>query len=154
MNWERTVHIVDPTVLELLRASGWDVDRKVDISEWVAKLEAAGYAMNRESRRVLSSFGGLTVLPATFDRQVYSPSPVRFDPLLLRWLGRPTPWEQKLGTVLSPLGECHEDSSLFIDEAGRLYAQWDALMECEGESFEDSLRTLLLADRRGRRVVL
>ncbi len=146
--------IADPILTEILQASGWHLGRSVDTSTWVYQLEAAGYEMNLESKLVLSTLGGLTILPVISDLQVYSPSPVRFDPLLLKWSARLRAWEQKLGTVLSPLGECDEDSSLFIGEDGRLYANWDALMECLGNSFEDSLLTLLLANKPGQRLVL
>ncbi|WP_162655956.1 SUKH-3 domain-containing protein [Tuwongella immobilis] len=146
--------IANPTIIEILTASGWSAGRSVDISNWVSQLEDAGYEMNTMSLLVLSSLGGLTIHPDSSDSQVYSPSPIRFDPTLLKWLPRPLPWEYQLGTVLSPLGECYDDSSLLIGNDGRLYANWDSFMECLGENFEDSLCTLLLATKRGTRLKL
>ena len=88
------------------------------------------------------------------DAQAYQPLPVRFDPMLNRWLARPAPWEEQLNITLSPIGECFEDSSLFIDDCGRLYAIWSGMMQHLGDDFEDSLSTLVMADKRGRRVKL
>jgi hypothetical protein len=151
---EYEMFLADSTIIEVLTASGWSAGRYVDTSSWVGQLEAVGYKMNKFSLLVLSTLGGLTVHPLISDSQVYSPSPIRFDPTLLKWLPRPLPWEHLLGTVLSPLGECYDDSSLYIGDDGRLYANWDALMECLGENFEDSLCTLLLAAKRGTRIKL
>lgn len=146
--------LTNPTIIEILTASGWSAGRHVDITSCVVQLEAAGYEMNKMSLLILSSLGGLTIHPHSSESQVYSPSPIRFDPTLLKWLPRLLPWEYQLGTVLSPLGECYDDSSLFIGNDGRLYANWDSLMECLGENFEDSLCTLLLATKRGTRIKL
>jgi hypothetical protein len=146
--------VSDPSVLEALCASGWTQDRQVEIDSWVRELAAAGYEMNASARSVLSSLGGLTIQPIRSESQIYEPLPVRFEPLLLKWLPRPIVWERQLGTILSPLGECYEDSSLFIGDNGRLYANWDSIWECLGHDFEDSLSTLLFARKRGRRIKL
>ncbi len=142
--------ISNRSILEALYASGWAEDRQVEIDSWVRELEAAGYGMNGNAREVLSSLGGLTIQPMPSDSQVYQPLPVRLEPLLLKWLTRPTDWERELGITLSPLGH----SSLFIGDDARLYVSWDAILECLGEDCEDSLSTLLFAKKRGRRIKL
>jgi hypothetical protein len=146
--------VSNPSILEALCGSGWTEDREVEIDTWVRELEAEGYEMNANARTVLSSLGGLTIQPIPSESQVYQPLPVRFEPLLLKWLPRPTAWERELGITLSPLGECYDDSSLFVGDDARLYANWDTILECLGDDFEDSLATLLLAQKRGRRIKL
>jgi hypothetical protein len=146
--------ISDPFIIEALRASGWTECRKVDAASWVRELEAVGYSMNLDSLDVLSSLGDLTIMPILSESNVYKPSPIRFNPLLLKWLPRPTTWEAELGVTLSPLGECFEDSSLFIGDDARLYANWDIILERLGDDFQDSLSTLLFAKKRGSRIKL
>lgn len=146
------MNIRNSELAKALSASGWTQDRDVDIDTWVVALEAAGYVMNRNAREVLRSLGGLTIEPLESEDQVYKPSPIVFDPMRLRWLPRLASWERALGMTLSPLGECYEGSSLYIGEDDRLYANWDALVECLGEDFEDSLATLVLATKRGHRL--
>jgi hypothetical protein len=146
--------ISDPSIFEALRVSGWTEYRQFDAALWLSELETIGYDMNEKSRYVLASLGGLSIQPVLSDSQVYKPSQIRFEPLLLKWLSRPISWERQLGSVLSPLGECYEDSSLFIDDDGRLYASWDTILECLGNDFEDSLSTLLFAKKRGRHIEL
>ncbi len=146
--------ISDRLILEALYASGWSDSRRVDITLWIIELEAAGFFMNRCAREVLSSLGGMVIQPVLSETQVYLPSPVAFDPLRLKWGSRPISWEQKLKTTMSPLGECFDDSSLFIDEDCRLYAAWSGILERLGGSFEDSLSTLLFAQKRGERINL
>jgi hypothetical protein len=146
--------ISDTSIVEALCASGWTQNRHVEIELWVRELEVAGYAMNNTAREVLSSLGGLTIQPIPSELQIYKPAPIRFDPVSLKYGFRLTPWERQLGTTLSPLGECYGDASLFIDNDGRLYANWDAILECLGVDFEDSLSTLLFAKKRGTRIKL
>ena len=146
--------ITNPNIIEVLGTAGWTTHRQINIDTWIKELEAAGYYINQSARKVWASLGGLTIQPVGSQFQIYKPSSIRFDPTLLKYGFRLVPWEQQLNTTLSPIGECFEDSSLFIDEQTRLYASWDAILERLGVDFEDSLSTLLFANKRGERIKL
>ena len=133
--------ITNPNIIEVLGTAGWTTHRQINIDTWIKELEAAGYYINQSARKVWASLGGLTIQPVGSQFQIYKPF-------------RLVPWEQQLNTTLSPIGECFEDSSLFIDEQTRLYASWDAILERLGVDFEDSLSTLLFANKRGERIKL
>jgi len=148
------MQILDATLRQVLSQSGWSEERQVDISQWVTILEEAGFEMNQPSRDILRSIGGLTVAPALLETRAYQPTVVHFDPLRLQFGFRRTPWEEYLGTTLSPLGECEDDTSIYVGNDGRLYGSWDSLFECCGNDTEDSLKTLLLADKKGTRLTL
>jgi hypothetical protein len=146
--------ISNPDISLALQASGWTDARSIAVDLWVRELEGAGYEMNQRALEVLSSLGGLSVEPVVSDAQVYQPTSIHFDPLRLRWQPRLVPWERELGTSLSPLGEGYDDSSIYIGEDSKLYANWNGLFAVLGEDFEDSLATLLFAKKRGTRLRL
>jgi hypothetical protein len=107
--------------------------------------------MNESSKEVLS-FGGLTIQPLISDEHVYCPSPVVFDPLLLRFEGAPNLRGASVGTVLSPLGECWEVASLFIGADYRMYVMWSSFFDRLGDSFEEGLSILVLANKKWERL--
>lgn len=144
--------ITDVNLCAALEKSGWSPQRKVEVAHWVVQMEGAGFVMNTNARDVLASFGGLVVRPEFKGVRAYMPAVVRFDPALLRHDGRPLRLEQSLGITLSPVGECLHDSAFFIGDDNRLYAGWSGLWMRLGDDFEDSLKTLVLADKMGTRI--
>ena len=146
------MRIADPKLRDALCLAGWAEEREVDISTWVQEMEKTGYSMNSCSRLVLSSLGGLTIAPIESPEQVYQPTLTFFNPMLLKWGLRPTPVEERLGTVLSPLGECLGDASMFIAEDSSMYAEWSGIWKRLGQDFEDSLATLIFARKRGEQI--
>ena len=140
--------ITNLRIIEALRDSAWTPERQVDISVWTNDAGLSKYAWSEFALAVLKSLGGMIIAPKPTDASVYCPAPVIFDPLPLRYGGMNTKWEAKLKTTLSPLGECFECASMFIDERGRLYSHWDVYFDCLGVDFEDSLSTLLFAEKR------
>lgn len=146
--------ISDERLAKGLAASGWTADREVDIRPWVEAMESAGFAMNRNAKGLLRSLGGLTIRPVGSRKQIYKPHPVHFDPLRIRWDPPLTARERQLGMTLSPLGECFEDSSLYIGEDDSLYASWDILFERLGATLEGSLAVLIFAEKHGDRLTL
>lgn len=94
-----------PETYEVLEASGWTPERKVDTDRWRSMFEGAGVTMHTAAQALLQGFGGLSV-------NVSGPgiscarTPFELDPeLVLGEDDRFVEWGKSIGHQLFPLGE-------------------------------------------------
>ncbi|MFI8326391.1 SUKH-3 domain-containing protein [Streptomyces sp. NPDC085529] len=111
-----------PEVLEVLEASGWTPDRRVDTTGWRSMFEGVGIVMHDAAETFLQEFGGLTVSIGGpgIDR---AREPFELDPELA-WGedDRFSEWSAEMGRKLFPLGELdHGRFFLGIDEHSEIY---------------------------------
>ncbi|MGK5543401.1 SUKH-3 domain-containing protein [Streptomyces sp. URMC 127] len=111
-----------PEVLEVLEASGWTSDRRVDTTAWRSMFEGVGLVMHDAADALLQEFGGLTA-------SIGGPgincarAPFELNPSLA-WGedDRFSEWSDSVGRRLFPLGEL-DDGRFFlgIDEDSEVY---------------------------------
>jgi hypothetical protein len=113
---------LSPESQTVLRDAGWYPGRQVDISTWMARLEAGGVVAHDAARSFLAEFGGLTV-------DISGPGvnrmrePFELDPLLCSGEeDRFLEWSADIECSLFPIGVLDMGRYfLGIDEEGEVY---------------------------------
>ena len=134
-----------PAVVTRLHQQGWNEDRQIDISSYLAALESEGLEVSDAARAFLRSFGGLTF---TFPhkRVPNETDTLRIDPVdaaseaCMGWFAA---YSEQVGASLCPLGFVHSGyMTLLIDPCGRLYAGFDDTFFLVGESPEEAMEQI------------
>lgn len=72
-------NLLDPYVVSVLEKSGWNENRKIDISSWKAVLVDEGYSIFSYAEEILENFGGIEINDK--DDRIYSCPQFDFDPV-------------------------------------------------------------------------
>ncbi|MFI5733905.1 SUKH-3 domain-containing protein [Kribbella sp. NPDC051587] len=131
-----------------LVGAGWRQDRSIDISAWVAELDAQGYRVSEVAAQALSSFGGLSVGPAVIEGPNFSnDEPLTVDPVLAgsghRALAEEL--ERELGGNWYPFGEWLSYSSVFVRDEGWVVATGVGWIWELGRGVDDAIEFAVMA---------
>ena len=111
-----------------LRNSGWYVERKFDISDYINLLLEGNYSINNAAIEFLSSFGGLHII---FERDG-EPDNMEFDAIKADgyffpyWIKSDYP--KRTSLTLCPIGVAYRANMILsMNELGHVYAGIDAI---------------------------
>ncbi|GAA4201813.1 SUKH-3 domain-containing protein [Actinocatenispora rupis] len=143
----RSWNFSDAVADELGRA-GWDVERSIDISAWVAELGAQGYRISDIAAEALAAFGGISAGPINVSGPNFeNDEPLTIDPVLAGSghivLAREL--ERELGGNWYPFGEWLSYSSVFVRDDGWVVATGLGWIWELGKSVEEAINFALTA---------
>ncbi|MFD7029793.1 SUKH-3 domain-containing protein [Streptomyces sp. NPDC059917] len=141
--------LLRPETIQVLSDSGWDPQRKMDVSRWMEVFRQEGYAPSLRAEEVLSTLGGLSVEPVNKTGPYFSnDEPFSFDPISCgNQRGMALEIEQALGGRYFPIGEWLSYSSVFMEDGGAVVAAGLGWIWSMGSSFEEALELAIYADR-------
>ncbi|MGV9668196.1 SUKH-3 domain-containing protein [Nocardia niigatensis] len=95
----------NPITSQALTAAGWSPRRRVDITEWIDRLEAEGFHVSRPAASILESFGNLALRPPDLAGALWPSDPIFFDPIDVAngMYDRYADFESALGHRMTPL---------------------------------------------------
>jgi hypothetical protein len=134
------------TVTSLIDA-GWSPDRRVQINHWVEQLTAEGYTMHDHVKDILEKYGGLVVKPVRgAHASGYIATELDFDPVYAGSgeFDRVDYWQQRLGLLLSPLGEHGDGGLVLLANDGGVFRCRDDHILYMGSTFEEALENTLV----------
>lgn len=137
-------------LIEALVASGWSVERAVDVDPWVKALEGEGYRAHSLAQEILAAVGGLSVQPVNRVGPNFSnDEPYNFDAIAAGSGQRDLVLEVEgvLGGSYFPIGEWLSYSSVFVEAGGRVVAAGMGWIWELGSTFEQSLELAVCANR-------
>ncbi|BAW05532.1 SUKH-3 domain-containing protein [Nocardia seriolae] len=71
----------NPITAQTLTAAGWTPSRRVDITDWIDRLEAEGFHVSPRAAAILESFGNLAIHPPERPAALWPAEPIFFDPI-------------------------------------------------------------------------
>jgi hypothetical protein len=137
--------------LHALRGAGWTPARSVDIRPWHEVLGAEGFVLHPLAKRVLTNFGGLTVRPPVAVG-TFRNGDILFEPVLAGsgMFDIAENLKQMFGQEFYPIAEWITNSTVFLGAAGMVVDDHDVDVVHVGDTFDEALRVMLLADRELR----
>ncbi|MFD5748641.1 SUKH-3 domain-containing protein [Streptomyces sp. NPDC127033] len=142
--------LLSEDLLGALVVSGWSAARKVDVGQWVKRLEGEGYRIHSLAEEILSVAGGLSIEPVNrVGPNFNNDEPYNFDPFAAGSGQRDLAAEVEgvLGGDYFPIGEWLSYSSVFVEAGGRVVAAGMGWIWELGSTFEDSLELAVCANR-------
>ncbi|MGL4420540.1 MAG: SUKH-3 domain-containing protein [Gemmataceae bacterium] len=130
-------------MMATLAAAGWFPGRRVDVSEWHKAVLEEGFEVSPLALELWATFGGLILESPTFKLNKAFPPPVLVDPL--ETLGsRCAKREGLAGEVLTPFGECKEQTAIFVTPTGAFYGDYEGTFFCHGAKMPESMEIAVL----------
>ncbi len=128
--------LIDEYVLDVLKKSGWNNERKQDISYWVRVLTKEGYIINDYAQSVLRELGDLQIRNAS-DKNHLGVT-LHFNPVNAASgeYDRMDIFIEASGEEIFPIGECY-DWVIYVGASKRVYlGDWMSL-SIAGDTIED-----------------
>ncbi len=145
-----------PVVRATLENAGWHERRVFSFDDWITRLEADSFHVVEPALTWFSTLGGLTITPPAREDASFGSGQFTIDPL---WAAtgessRIHCRETTLGQHLTPIGEWSGEYILLVAADRTVFAETTVEVLWMGDSFEDALTRLILADTPPRVVDL
>ncbi|WP_433562097.1 SUKH-3 domain-containing protein [Nocardia sp. CA-151230] len=140
----------NPITAQALTAAGWTPSRRVDITEWIERLEGEGFHVSPPAAAILESFGGLAIHPPEIASALWPADPLFFDPIDVAngMFDRYADFESALGHRMTPLAANSSGTAfLLILDDGRVVSDSLQALCLLGNTFPQALDLLLRRHR-------
>ncbi|MEC3920197.1 SUKH-3 domain-containing protein [Nocardia sp. CDC160] len=140
----------NPITSQALTASGWTPGRRIDITDWTARLESEGFHVSPAAATILETFGGLAIQPPHLATALWSADSLFFDPLDVAngMYDRYADFESTLGHRMTPLAaNASSTTFLLILDDGRVVSDGILALHLLAPTFPQALDLLIRRHR-------
>jgi SUKH-3 immunity protein of toxin-antitoxin system len=140
-----------PEVEAALQECGWTPERRVPTEQWVQTLAQEGYTPFPLAVRILESFGGLTIRPVRNEQSRWAAETFTTDPVYIGAgeFDRVEDVQERYPLTFFPLAE-YSWGMLLVADGGQVFGLYGDLLNCFGETFEEAVECLVLANTRSK----
>lgn len=137
-------------VLKILLSKGWNADRKIYIKEELDLLFLNGYEVTNRVEKIIEQFEGIHFWFYKKNINYYRNEEFQIeikDAIVRCDFKMATTYSKMCGEKLVPIGStCCGRMSILASPTGVLYTETDGILLKHGNSFEESLNSLLVVD--------
>lgn len=137
-------------VMEILKESGWNTYRKIDISEMLNILHFQGYVLTDTIKSILENFDGICVNFSKKKGNIYKKEQfeINVKKAVLRCDFKMADAYSKMsGEKLVPIGSaCNKYMTVLVSQSGILYTEIDGMLLKHGNNFNESLNSIFVKD--------
>ncbi|WP_182434987.1 SUKH-3 domain-containing protein [Nocardia seriolae] len=140
----------NPITAQTLTAAGWTPSRRVDITDWIDRLEAEGFHVSPRAAAILESFGNLAIHPPERPAALWPAEPIFFDPIDVAngMYDRYADFESTLGHHMTPLAANASGTTfLRILDDGRIVSDGILALHHLAPTFPQALDLLIRRHR-------
>ncbi|MGW4249068.1 SUKH-3 domain-containing protein [Nocardia sp. NPDC004722] len=140
----------NPLTAQAVTAAGWTPTRRIDITDWIDRLDAEGFHIAPPAVTVLESYGNLAIHPPELPGALWPADPLHFDPIDVAhgMYDRYADFESALGHRMTPLAANSTGTTfLLILDDGRVVSDGVLALHLLGPTFPQALDLIIRRHR-------